>query len=363
MKKIGKYSLIGISVIIGLVMVIAIFREIPMLDIQQAFKQATFPVILGFLVVSVAIMTLLSWRWQVIIGTRKKVSLWRIIPYKIVGYGISFITPAAKVGGEPLRAMMLQREGFSFKEGFATVAIDKIIDLTTSGFLFIIGVLVAISSFAIPEETAMLLMVFMVVVIALIIWFYFMLISDKKVLHKLFIFLKLNKFPKLKKTEKNIIEMDELLVNFYKNHKSSFNKAMLISAIAWLLMFLEYKFALMIVGVTNISFAGIFLIITMMGAAYLVPVPLALGVLEAGQISVFSLLRLSSASAVGLSSIIRARDFMWTLIGIGVLATRGINIRKAYDKSIQEGGIHPPKKEIKKINKYKSNIKKPISKK
>lgn len=353
MKKIGKYSLIAISVIIGLVMIVSIFNQIPMLDIKTAFQQATPLSVIGFIVVSIAIMVLLSWRWQVIIGTRKKVSLWHAFQYKIVGYGISFITPAAKVGGEPLRAMMLQREGFSFKEGFSTVAIDKIIDLTTSGFLFIIGVLVAITSFAIPQETAMLLMVFMVVVIAIIIWFYFMLISDKKVLIKMFKFLKLHKIPGLKKSEKNIVEMDELLVSFYKDNKGSFNKAMLISAFAWLLMFLEYKFALLIVGVNSVSFGGIFLIITMMGAAYLVPVPLALGVLEAGQISVFSLLRLSSAAAVGLSSIIRARDFLWTLVGISILATKGINIRKAYDKSIKEGGIHPPRKEVKKIKSLK----------
>lgn len=342
MKKIGKYSLITISIILGLLMVGSIFKKIPFLEVKQAFEEATIPVVVGFILVSVLMMALLTWRWQVIVNIRKKVPLWRLMQYKIVGYGVSFITPAAKVGGEPLRAMMLQREGFTFKDGFSTVAIDKIIDLTTSGFLFILGILVAISSFALPGKATLFLMIITVVIIAIIIWFYFMMISDKNVLLTIFRFLRLDKFPKLKKAEDNIIELDRLLVSFYKHNKKVFNKAMLISAIAWLLMFAEYELALMLVGINTISFGGLFLIIAMMGAAYLIPVPLALGVLEAGQVSVFSILKLGSAAGVGLATLIRARDFMWTIVAIIILLAKGINIRKAYDKSVKEGGIHPP---------------------
>ncbi|MBN1175155.1 flippase-like domain-containing protein [Candidatus Woesearchaeota archaeon] len=339
MKKFSKYTLIIISIILGIVMILAILKQIPFNEVKQAFQSATPLAIIGFLLVSITMMFLFTWRWQIITDTKKRVPILNLLQYKIVGYGISFITPVAKAGGEPLRAMLLQKEGFSFKEGLSTIAIDKIVDLTTSGFLFIIGILVAITTFALPEKAEVLLMVFIIVIIALIIWFYLMLIGDKNVLQKIFKLLRFDRIKKLKKFEKDIIEMDVLLISFYKHHKKSFNKVMILSSITWLLMFLEYQFALMIVGIQNVSFAGLFLIITMMGTAYLIPVPLALGVLEAGQISIFSLLKLSSASAVGLATIIRARDLLWTLIGVTFLLTHGINFKKAYDKSIKKETI------------------------
>jgi len=63
------------------------------------------------------------------------------------------------------------------------------------------------------------------------------------------------------------------------------------------------------------------------GFAYIIPVPAALGALEAGQASLFSLVGLGAGVGVVLSLLIRVRDIMWTFIGLSYLSLHGL-IRK-----------------------------------
>ena len=76
----------------------------------------------------------------------------------------------------------------------------------------------------------------------------------------------------------------------------------------------------------------IFLIVTLVGIAYLLPIPMALGTLEAGQISAFAILSLSTAAAVGMSFIIRAKDMLIAFWGVGILSFYGFDINKSLSK-------------------------------
>jgi uncharacterized membrane protein YbhN (UPF0104 family) len=128
-------------------------------------------------------------------------------------------------------------------------------------------------------------------------------------------------------------------------------KIVILSVLNWLSMFLEYKFAIMIFGISNVSFPAIFLIITMMGVAYLFPIPLALGVLEAGQMSTFNALDLNPAAGLGLSMVIRFRDLGWTVLSFIILGVYGFSFKKAYQETIEEGTIKPVEELDNKTNK------------
>ncbi len=347
MKKHWTIIAVIFSVLVGLAIVAKVYQEIPLLSVINTFQHGSNMAILGFIGASIGIVLLHTWRWHIIIKTAGiKVSFWKTILYRIVGYGISFITPIAKVGGEPIRAMLLQREGATFSRGFSTVAIDRIIELAITGVLFVVGILIAIITLALPTNLFIIMIILVVFVLSVLVWFYFRLISKKNIILSIFQFFRLHKIKKIRHWEENIVKMDTWMMEFSKNHKIEFNRIVLITTAAWLLMFIEYKSVLMIFGVTHISFAGLFLIITMMGFAYLVPIPLALGILEAAQISVFAMLGLNVAAGVALSIVIRARDFIWTLLAVGILAIFGFNIRKAYKKSLEEGGVRLPKEII-----------------
>ncbi len=354
MKKQWTIFTVILTSILGLLIIGKIFQEIPLQQVFQSLQNSTPLVVWGFIIVSICSMLLQAWRWQIIIKTTNiKISFWKTFLYKIVGYGISFITPVAKVGGEPLRAVLLQREGASFARGFSTVIIDKVIELSTSGILFVSGIFIAILSLALPKKLLVIMIFLGIGTIAILGWFYLILLSDKKSILKAFKFFRLHKIKKLKHWEKNIVKMDAWMIDFRKHHTSAFNKAVLITIITWLLMFVEYKTALMILGIYKVSFAGLFLIITTIGFAYLIPVPLALGVLEAGQISTFGLLQFKAAAGVALSMIIRTRDLVWTVFAIIILLFFGFDIKKAYKKSLEREDIKLLNEKVEKLQSKK----------
>ena len=145
--------LVLLGILVGGSLIYLVFTKIPILEVLESFKTATPTAIYGFLIVSVIIMLIHTMRWNVILrADNHKIPFFRLFMYKIVGFGISFITPAAKVGGEPIRAALTQRHGISFKKSFSTIVIDKIVDLSTTGILFGIAVAIAIFTFSFPKN-------------------------------------------------------------------------------------------------------------------------------------------------------------------------------------------------------------------
>ena len=114
--------------------------------------------------------------------------------------------------------------------------------------------------------------------------------------------------------------------------------------VLWVLMFLEYRFALLIFG-HSATPLQVFLILTGVGIAYSIPIPAAMGILELGQISAAKVLDLSNAAAVALSFLIRARDLVWTAIGLIFLAIYEFDFAKLtrrrakVDKTFEQGDI------------------------
>lgn len=148
------------SIIFGIILLTKILDKIPFFDVINSFKNATSFSIIAFIAVSVLIMIFNTWRWSIIVkGSKMKVPFWKLFQYKIVGYGISFITPAAKIGGEPLRAILLGRQGIKFNKAFSTVVLDKLIDLSTTASLFVLAIFLSLTTFAIPKNMLFLLVI------------------------------------------------------------------------------------------------------------------------------------------------------------------------------------------------------------
>ena len=72
---------------------------------------------------------------------------------------------------------------------------------------------------------------------------------------------------------------------------------------------------------------NVFLVIAGVAVAYAMPLPGALGVLEAFQISVFKFINLNSAYAVVVSIVIRLKDVLWAIIGLLLFSYYGVRIK------------------------------------
>ncbi len=327
-----KTAIILATSIIGLILFIFVLNFIDLRSLFENLKQfSVFPFI-AYAIVSLFMMMAAVYRWKVILKAhRAKIPFWTLFSYKLSGFSLCYITPGAAVGGEALRAYLLKRNNIKLTQGASSVIIDKFFDLAIAALFTSIGIIAVISFFNINNylKTAILL-VTVLWVIALSFFLYGAL-TRKGFFRHIFKFLRIYRIKSLSNLEDKVEETEKNISRFFLKHKKEFRRAAVMSMVLWLLMFVEYKIATVVFGY-DATFSAVFLIICMVGFSYTFPVPGGLGVLEATQASLHSIIGLKAAQGVLLSLLIRARDIFWTILGLSFLYHHGINLAKQLAK-------------------------------
>jgi len=333
--KLKKAIIIG-SIIVGIMGFIYILNSFSAKEVFEPFKNASLFSVLGFIFISFLMSVVLTKKWHVINKSIDiKIPFWELYLYRLSGYCISYLTPGPRVGGEPVIASLLKKRGINYMKSLSAMVIDKTLDASASGVVFIIGVFTALSWFALPGNTKSLMIVVAVLFAAIIGYFYYRMLKGKNFLGKIIQITKMNKISFLKKYEKKITDFEELIIKFHKTKKKAFLKATSLAFLSVILMFFEYFFVLRILGEST-SVVGLFLIVAFVGAALLFPIPAAIGSLEAGQISAAAINGLKSSIGFGISIIIRARDLVWVFMGFMLLFYFGFDIKRFFKKSLRK---------------------------
>ncbi|MFH1650238.1 MAG: lysylphosphatidylglycerol synthase transmembrane domain-containing protein [Candidatus Woesearchaeota archaeon] len=314
-KKLRRWLMIGALFLFGLLLMYAIFTKVSFSLLIASFKNITFGLVIWFLIASIGIMTALTLRWNIVLRAKGfKVPFWKLFTYRVVGFGVSYVTPSARIGGEPARAALLTRHKIPFNDALATVIVDKMIDITMSGIFFILGSLLILATLALPAQLKYTVYIVGLIILVLVVYFYSRVLNGYNVFTSIFRTLKLHRIERLKKVSWQLERMERKMVSFYGENKMAFLSAIGMSALAWVFMFMEYEVLVQLVG-QNFSLYQLFFVFSVVGAATLIPVPMALGVMEAGQGGLFAVLGISAATGVALSLMVRARDLLWTAVG------------------------------------------------
>ena len=332
-KKLARQRklIIILSLIVGFFLLWLVFKDVTLKEVLDSFKSATLEMVIYYVIVQLLIIVILTWRWKVILDSQgiKNVNFFRLNSYRLVGQAIGFVTPSAKLGGEPVRAGLLStRENIPFKTALSSVVIDKTIELSTSASFFVLGVIIVMLSFVVNPEIMQLMIIISAVFLVLVIWFNYRMLKGKAFFLHIFEVMGLSRIKGFKKIGRKIKEFESLIIKFYHKDTKYFYYTLLISFMSWLVMFFEYKIAGQMVG-QDLSLMQIFLIFSFVGAAYTVPIPMALGALEAGQYSIFGIIRVSQAAGLGLGLLIRLKDVIITIIGFILLAVYGLKLKDA----------------------------------
>jgi uncharacterized protein (TIRG00374 family) len=336
-----KNAITIIFLVLGIGAMYFILREHSITDILNTYKNFNPLVLLFYILSLIILMLVLTWRWDVILKSRKiKIPFRKLFIYRIIGTSINFITPGPRVGGEPTQASLMTKHNVDFTEGLSTIMIDKIIDTTTSGILFIMGVLLVGLKYSFPRNTEIALIIGGVSFLTIIAIFYYRMLTSQHFFLRLFKMLRLDRIRN--KTwmtiERKIEEIELMMIHFYKHNKRAFIATLAISILSWVVMFFEYKFATTLLGI-NIGVVEIFFIVSFIGIAVLFPIPMAVGVLEAGQLSAFAIINLSASAAIALAFLVRVKDIIWSLIGLILLATYGFHITTVVSKKYKNKNV------------------------
>jgi uncharacterized protein (TIRG00374 family) len=326
----NKKFIIVLSAVLGIAATIILYRIVDIKEVINTLRHTTLILILLYILIQIIMLYIVTWRWKVVLDSQnvKHVKFSRLVKYVLVGRGIGFLTPSGKLGSEPVRAGLLSsKEDIKFEKAFSSVIIDRSIDVTTAVVFFVVGMFLMLLFFVASPIFSDIMVTLSIILLLFIFIFNYRMLKGKKVFQHVFRFLKLNKLRKLKKFEQKLESVETLVIKFYHKDTNYFYQTLWISLLSWLLMFVEYKIAGNMVG-QNLTPVQSFLIFSFVGIAYMMPIPMSLGALEASQISAFSIIGVGAATGLALSFLIRLKDFIMSMIGIVILGVYGINIKQ-----------------------------------
>jgi uncharacterized protein (TIRG00374 family) len=333
MKKFAKNFITLFFLALGLIAAFVILRAYSFKEIIRVYTHFDGITLLMYGLVLTFLYIVLTYRWNVVLRARKiHIPFRKLFVYRIIGTSINFLTPGPRVGGEPTQANLLGKHGVEFNEGLSTVMIDKIIDTTTSGILFIIGAFLVGIKYSFPRDTEIALFVAGTLFMTLVVLFYYRMLTNRHFFLHIFHWLKLDKTKVrwIKRLETSVREIEIIMIDFYAYNKKAFIKCVAISIFTWVVMFFEYTYATKLIGF-QLGLAELFFIITFIGMAQLFPIPMAVGVLEAGQISAFALIGWPTTAGVALAFLVRLKDIFISLIGLVLLAAYGFQVTKVVE--------------------------------
>lgn len=323
--------------IIGISLFLSILFNTGLDNIGKTLSEFSLLHFIIFFVLSLLNFALFTLRWDIILRSqdkKHKVPFYRLFLHRMSAYAVSYLTPAATTGGEPVRIFFLQEEGISTKSAISSTVIDKVFEYTALIVFIFSGVLVSIFGQSLFSNKAeILLIAFLFLFGGLIFWFYYATIKNIGFFSSIFRFFKLNKIKRIKKLEKSILHIEKEMAKFYTQNIPKFIFLLFLSFCMVFFMVLEHFLIALFLGV-RLTFLQSFLSATLPGISYMIPIPGALGILEGSHAGIFAILGVTINVFVFVL-IIRIRDLIFILIGLGHASNHGIQM---IYRSFQQNG-------------------------
>lgn len=323
-----KKMLNKIPLLFGLVVLGFLFYWFGFSKIVEASTIQNPQLIPVFLIISFLCFAGYTKRWKIILnGHGKDLPFKKLFFYKISGFAVSYMTPLSKLGGEPVRGYFLRKNKIPLEDTISSIFIDKGMGILNTIIFGVLGIVAIFFMFLIPSNLFLFFVSTLVVFVFLILLFISGVYAKKGILSS---FIKIPGIKKISFVRKHIHIMkksDEKLFQFFNKNKKKFLLSFMLSLGVWLLSVIEFMVLLHIFGV-EISLLHSFLVLVVIGLAFMVPIPLGIGSLEGGQALLFGLIGLGASYGLVVGLIIRVRDLLWSFLGFIYLDIKGMSIKK-----------------------------------
>ena len=134
MKRNAIISLV-LGVIISALTLYLAFKNVPFSDLTTYVISINYLWVLPAVVVVLISFVLRAYRWQVILGSTRKVSFWNAYHPLMIGFMINSVLPG-RVGEVARPAVLKKKENIPFATGLATVAAERVFDVIIMILLF-----------------------------------------------------------------------------------------------------------------------------------------------------------------------------------------------------------------------------------
>lgn len=319
-----KFLPLTLSLILGVILFYWVTNIIGWKEIKSAFSVFNYWQGLVILVITILVALAGALRWkEVLRGEGVSISLKDIIKPYLAGSSIVFLTPVIFWGDEVFQGYALkERYSVPWTKGIASIAIERILEYTGKIPLIFFSILFFIQKISpIPPKLVIILGLIFLLLGTLITFFYFK-VFKKESMVRFF----LRTFNLLERNGANsVLDVEKEIFDFFHLAKKTMRKTFGLTFLRAALMILRTWVLVLFLGKNLGILAAVFIL----GFSYLatsIPIPAALGSLEAFQVLAFNSLGLGAQTAAVFAIIIRGSELIIALVGVWFLFRLGTGI-------------------------------------
>ncbi len=297
-------------------------RQLPLAEIAARLGRLTLRDILPWVLVNFTILYLAVWRWQLLArALETPLSVTRLFRLRQAGSAVSFVTPGPHFGGEPLQLYWLHRLcRIPLHRAVAVLGLDRFLETGTNLSVLLVGVLLLLYTANSPESEWLQIAAILSSAIAALLIAAALIVSHPAWLAERFRQLaqRWQSDTRPYRHEAGWVALIDLVRKTLTGQRLRLGVALLLALIGWGALVLELIMLLRFFELSP-GYHGIVLILVGMRLAMLLPLPGGIGTIEASLLWSFSVLELPIPAAAGLIALMRVRDAVILLIGLGCL--------------------------------------------
>jgi len=328
MKKNNALTLL-LSLLLGLFILAYVVSSAGINNIIKAFELVSFYKYLFAFGFYFLIYLLALARWgMVLVAVKHNVPFAKLLSLRLSEWAFGYITPFARMGGEPIMAYLFKKEcKIEYKEGIAVIILNKVMDWAAALIITIIGILLFMLSYSGYLSKKMSFAIIAAVLILSVLTYLFFIKIGKR---EGFFSAVTKYFKKIfhSNIHNGVLKVENELHDFFRKNKRRVIIALCISLIINLLTIANYKILALFLG-ANLSVVQLLMIFALITVAYLVPTPGSLGSLEGAMAIVFYALGYGAGVGVAFALILRSFELILTGLGLLFISYYGIKLKGA----------------------------------
>lgn len=307
---------------LGLVLLVQLCRHLGLAELTAAVRRAD-PVRFGaFLALTLAVFAVFALRWAVVLramsGEQARPAFGTLMAFRAAEHAVSTLLPSAHLSGEPVRALLLRRRGIDWVLAVSSISMDRMLEMTASSIAGPIYVGVFFLANDVTSPAAPWLFAVMCLATLALCGLYVHVYRGSRLLSAL---AGHGLSPRM---AQHLDAIERRLRSFL--HTPSLAAGLALSFLAELLVLAEL-WMLASAFALPISLPTLIGVMVGMGIAQLVPVPAAIGSLEATEVAVLALAGGAAPLGLAVGLIIRLRETLWIVAGLGALYLEGLSWR------------------------------------
>jgi len=265
--------------------------------------------------------------WKFSFPGQAPVSTWRLYWVRVAGESINNTLPSY-MGGEPVKALLLYKQGLSGPASSASVVVSKTALLVAMGMFVASGGLAAAWSNRSSEHLPALIGVALAFGVGLAVFLYLVVLMQRRGLGALLRgFCERTGWGKgfVGRNAEGLQRFDEHMTRFYTEHPGRFWVVTGWSFLGFVAETLEYLiFAWWLEIPLDVTTAYSIAALVNLARVAGFMIPASLGALEGGTVLIFLACGLTQVQALAFSVIRRFRELIWIGIGLALLAWWGL---------------------------------------